>query len=210
MPAKKSKMDDNIDKKIGELEKLYEKTISAWASSIDDKSRYTKEHSSKVRRYAEAIGKRLYLSDDELKTLSIASILHDIGKQGIDTSILDKPGPLTNEEYNIIKTHSGKGAQILRSIDMLKEATDAVYHHHERYDGYGYPDGLKGEEIPYLARILAISDAFDAMTSERPYKPKKSIHEAIIELQDNAGTQFDPEIVDVFIHVLRANPAITT
>lgn len=201
---------DDVNKKIEEIEKLYDQTISAWAASIDEKSKYTKDHSSKVRRYAEAIGKRLYLSDDELKTLSIASILHDIGMQDIDINILEKAGPLTEEEYNTIKTHSKKGAQILRSIEMLKEATAAVYHHHERYDGYGYPDGLSGEKIPYLARILAVADAFDAMTSERPYKPKKSIHEAIIELQDNAGTQFDPEIVDAFIHVLRANPAITT
>lgn len=199
----------DVDKNIEELERLYETTISAWANSIDDKSRYTKEHSNKVRRYAEAIGKRVYLSDNELKTLAIASILHDIGKQDIDVSILNKAGPLTDEEYNKIKTHSSKGAQILRSIDMLKEATSAVYHHHERYDGHGYPEGLKGEKIPYLARILGVADAFDAMTSERPYKPKKSIHEAIIELQDNAGTQFDPEIIDAFIHVLRANPAIT-
>ncbi|MEW6103028.1 MAG: HD-GYP domain-containing protein [bacterium] len=200
----------DVEKKIAELEELYEKTISAWANSIDDKSRYTKEHSNKVRRYAEAIGKRLYLSENEMKTLSIASILHDIGKQDIDTAILDKPGPLTSEEYNLIKSHSSKGANMLRSIDMLKSASMAVYHHHERYDGFGYPDGLRGEEIPYLSRILAVVDAFDAMTSERPYKPKKSIHEAIIELQDNSGTQFDSEIVDAFIHVLRANPKITT
>jgi len=200
----------DIEKKVLELEKLYEETISAWANSIDDRTRYTEGHSSKVRRYAEAIGKRLYLSDDEMKTISIAGILHDIGKQDISVEILNKPGPLTDEEYNEIKTHSSKGARILRSIDMLKGAASAVYHHHERYDGYGYPDGLKGEEIPYLARILTVADAFDAMTSERPYKPKKSIHEAIIELQDNAGTQFDPEIVDAFIHVLRATPNITS
>lgn len=166
-------MDIDLNKKLEELEKLYEETISAWANSIDDKTRYTTEHSNKVRKYAEAIGKRLYLSDDELKTLVIASILHDIGKQDIDVNILNKPGPLTKEEYEIIKTHSKKGQQILKAIDMLKGASEVVYHHHERYDGYGYPDGLKGEQIPYLSRILAVADAFDAMTSERPYRPKK-------------------------------------
>ncbi|MEW6006957.1 MAG: HD-GYP domain-containing protein [bacterium] len=205
-----TRQEEDVGKKVEELEKLYEETISAWANSIDDKTSYTKEHSNKVRRYAEAIGTRLYLSEDEMRTLSVASILHDIGKQDIDPNILNKPGPLTSEEYNLVKTHSAKGASVLRSIDMLKSATGAVHHHHERYDGYGYPSGLKGEEIPYLARILAVADAFDAMTSERPYKPKKSIHEAIIELQDNSGTQFDPEITDAFIHVLRANPGITT
>ncbi|HAW49704.1 TPA: hypothetical protein DCX16_01960 [bacterium] len=197
-----------MEGKVKELEELYEKTISLWAKSIDGRTRYTQEHSSKVRKYAEAIGKRLYLSDDEMKVLTIASILHDIGKADVAVEILNKPGPLTDEEYRDIKTHSAKGASLLRSIDMLKSAANAVLHHHERYDGYGYPDGLKDEEIPYLARILSVADSFDAMTSERPYKPKKSIHEAIIELQDNAGTQFDPETVDAFIHVLRANPGI--
>lgn len=203
-------MDDKeeLEKDVDELSEIYEQTLAAWAKTIDDKSNYTKEHSNKVRRYAEAMGKRLYLSVGEMKALTAAAMLHDIGKYNMDNEILNKSGELTQEEYEIIKTHSVKGAEIIGSMPLLKEVGRVIRYHHERYDGEGYPEGLRDEDIPYLARILGVAEAFDAMTSDRPYKPRMSLSDAILELEANSGTQFDPEAVDAIVHILKANPEI--
>jgi putative nucleotidyltransferase with HDIG domain len=198
----------DLKEKISQLEEMYRDTISAWANTIDSRTKYTKHHSDNVRRYAEAIGKRVYLTSKEMKILTMAAILHDIGKDMIESAILNKPGELTEEEYEKIKQHASRSAEIMNSVEHMEEAVDVIRSHHERFDGKGYPRGLRGEEIPYLARILAVADAFDAMTSERPYRPKMSVHEAMLELQANSGTQFDPEPVDALVHILRANPNI--
>ncbi|MDI6751615.1 MAG: HD-GYP domain-containing protein [bacterium] len=199
---------EELEKDAEELSEIYDQVITAWAKTIDDKSNYTKEHSNKVRKCAEAMGKRLYLSAKEMKVLTAAAMLHDIGKYNMDNEILNKKGELTQEEYEMIKGHSVKGAEIIGSMPLLKEIGKVIRYHHERYDGQGYPDGLKDEDIPYLARILGVAEAFDAMTSERPYKPRMSLSEAILELEVNSGTQFDPEAVDALVHILKASPDI--
>ncbi|MBU2462222.1 HD-GYP domain-containing protein [bacterium] len=199
---------EELEKDAEELSEIYEQVLAAWAKTIDDKSNYTKEHSNKVKRYAEAMGKRLYLSAGEMKALTAAAMLHDIGKYNMDNEILNKSGELTPEEYETIKSHTTKGAEIIGSMPLLKEIGRVIRYHHERYDGEGYPEGLRDEDIPYLARILGVAEAFDAMTSERPYKPKMSISEAILELETNSGTQFDPEAVDALVHILKANTDI--
>jgi putative nucleotidyltransferase with HDIG domain len=199
---------EELEKDAQELSEIHEQVLAAWAKTIDDKSDYTKGHSNKVKRYAEAIGKRLYLSVTEMKVLTAASMLHDIGKYNMDNELLNKKGGLTAEEYETIKTHTTKGAEIISAMPLLKEIGRVIRYHHERYDGEGYPEGLKEEDIPYLARILGVAEAFDAMISDRPYKPKMSISEAILELEANSGTQFDPEAVDAIVHILKATPDI--
>lgn len=131
--------------------------------------------------------------------------MHDIGKINITEDVLMKRMPLTNEEWEMLQHHSENGVEIVRTIDRLSDAIPIILHHHERYDGTGYPYRLKGDEIPYLARILCVVDSFDAMTSDRPYNKRKTYEEAIEELKRCSGTQFDPEIVNVFIEVVREN-----
>ena len=138
----------------------------------------------------------------DIDLIALAGLLHDIGKIGIPESILDKPGKLTKEEYEIVKRHPEIGAEILSSIRQFEEVVPAIRHHHERYDGRGYPDGLKGEEIPVMARIIAVADAFDAMLSKRPYRDALSLNSAVKELQRNKGSQFDPQIVDILLNII--------
>ena len=153
----------------------------------------------RVSEYAVKIGRKLGVRGEKLAELEVASLLHDVGKLGIPDKILKKPGRLTKQEYAIMQGHSSKGAKILENVESLKHLTHYIMHHHERYDGYGYPDGLKGDDIPLIARIIAVADAFDAMTTNRPYRNKKSIEEAIQEIKRCSGTQFDPIIVSAFL-----------
>ncbi len=187
---------------LSENEELFMGTIRAFSKIIDAKSPWTKGHSERVTKYALAIGKEIGLSEEQMKNLEIAGLLHDIGKIGISELILDKPDKLSEEEYSVIKKHPDVGADILLPIKQLKEVIPAIRHHHEHFDGSGYPMGLKGEEIPLLARILAVADAFDAMHSDRPYRRGMSIDEIVQELKRCKGTQFDPKIVDAFLKVL--------
>ncbi len=155
-------------------------------------------HSKRVATYAEFIGKKLNLSEDELVDLKQAALLHDIGKIGIPDHIIKKPGRLTPDEYAVIKTHSVIGARILERSGVFSHLSRAVLHHHERWDGMGYPEGLSGENIPLFSRIIAVADAFDAMTSDRPYRRALSWREAKECLIEGAGSQWDPRIVDIF------------
>ncbi|MBI5026932.1 MAG: HD-GYP domain-containing protein, partial [Nitrospirae bacterium] len=168
------------------------------------KSPWTRGHSERVTEYALKIGRALGLSDGEMEKLRIAGLLHDIGKIGTYDGVLDKPGQLTDEEYEVVKRHPGKGADVLSPISQLGDIIPWIRGHHERYDGKGYPDGLKGEEIPLQARILSVADAYDSMTAERPYRKTPGREKAIEELKRYSGIQFDPEVVDIFLKVLES------
>ncbi|MBM3253054.1 MAG: HD domain-containing protein, partial [Candidatus Omnitrophica bacterium] len=182
------------------LQELYITAVKSLVYAIDMRDHYTHSHSELVAKYAVAISKGLDLEEYEAKIIEQAAQLHDIGKIGIRDSILNKPGPLTKEEFEEMKLHSTKGAEIIEPLEFLQEVAKIVRQIHERYDGKGYPDGLKGEDITIGARIIAVSDAFDTMCSERIYRKRKlTMEEAIVELKKNSGTQFDPKIVEVFL-----------
>lgn len=186
------------------LVKAYRGTIKALAAAIDAKDSYTAGHSQRVTEYALQGATPLSLSPEETEVLEYAGTLHDIGKIGITEAILNSPGPLTAQEWKIVRRHPGIGANILQEIPFLEKTRPLVLHHHERYDGKGYPDGIKGEEIPLGARLLAIADAYEAMTSQRPYRKwVLAPEQAFGELERNTGTQFDPEVVKVFVSVMQ-------
>ena len=182
-----------------QLQEVYLSTVSALTEAIDTRDHYTKNHSEHVTKYAVGIGKEMDLDEDRLNVLSDASKLHDIGKIGVHDYILMKPGKLTNEEWEEIKLHSLKGVKILQPLTFLNGSIQAIRGHHERFDGKGYPDGKKGKDIPLEARIMAVADSFDAMTTERPYRKALSAEEARQEIINNRGIQYDPEVVDAFI-----------
>lgn len=184
------------------LEKTYVETIQTIQHTVEAKDLYTRGHSNRVSEYSVLIGKKLGLSEDDISRLRIGGLFHDVGKIGISDSILQKDGKLTDEEYLEIKEHPTIGAQILSNSSIFEEIIPIVKYHHERYDGKGYPEGLKGNDIPYLARITAIADAYDAMTSRRVYRDSLSLDVVIDEIKKNKGTQFDPEIADVFLDIL--------
>lgn len=187
-----------------ELQQLLVNTITSLVSAIDAKSPWAKGHSERVTSYAVEIGGRMGLDHEGLERLRLAGLLHDIGKIGTFDMLLDKPDRLTDEEFELVKKHPRKGAEILAPIKQLGAILPAIVHHHECYDGTGYPDGLKGEDIPLHARILCVADAFDSMTAERPYRPAPGAEFAVSEFRRCAGTQFDPAVVEVFIGILCA------
>ncbi|MBU2603246.1 MAG: HD domain-containing protein [Actinobacteria bacterium] len=182
-----------------QVNQLYSGLVRALSGAIDAKDRYTHGHSEMVSRYALLLGERIGFDSDELKGLETAAYLHDIGKIGVRDAVLTKPAMLTPVERQVVETHSLVGSQILEKIVFPWPVVEAVRHHHERWDGAGYPDRLSGEDIPLHARILAVADSFDAMTSHRPYRPARSAHEALGEVTLCAGTQFDPDVVAVFL-----------
>jgi len=188
------------------LKEVYVHTISALAGALEAKEYYMRSHSDNVTRYAVAIAKELDLPASQIEVIRQACQLHDLGKIGIHDYILTKTGKLSSEEWDEIRMHSLRGAQILQPIGFLKEVSELVKQHHERYNGKGYPSRLKGEDIRLGARIMAVADAFDAMISERPYRKALKMPEAIAELKANSGTQFDPEIVKVFLKLLQSKP----
>jgi diguanylate cyclase (GGDEF)-like protein len=181
--------------------------IYALAATVDAKDHYTYGHSRKVSDYSVAIAEALNLPQDRIATIRAASLLHDIGKVGIPDSILSKEGPLTDEEWEPVRIHPKLGVEILRHIIDLVSCLPAILHHHEHYDGQGYPSGLKGDSIPLEGRILAIADAYDAMTSPRPYREQQSAKMALDELKRCAGTQFDPELVELFCNLIESATA---
>lgn len=185
-----------------DLQQLLINTITSFASVIDAKSPWTRGHSERVTQYAVAIGMTMELDKDAIKGLRLAGTLHDIGKIGLYDVVLEKPSNLTPKEYELVKEHSAKGASILEPIKELKDIISIIKYHHERIDGKGYPDGLKGEDIPLLARILCVADAYDSMTADRPYRKAHSKAFAISELKRCSGTQFDPGVVEAFLKVL--------
>ena len=177
-------------------------TFESLIQSVQARDHYTERHSRSVTKFAVETGCAMNLTTYQMESLKISSLLHDIGKIAIPDHVLLKPGQLTKEEYEIIKKHSVIGEGILQSIALFEEERKIVRHHHERWDGRGYPDGLDKEHIPLLARILSVADTFDAMTSDRPYRKGLELSHAIDELIKNRGSQFDGDIVDVFVRIL--------
>jgi response regulator RpfG family c-di-GMP phosphodiesterase len=177
-------------------------TLKSLISSIQARDHYTEEHSQRVTETSLKIAAQLNCSKKDMESLRIASVLHDVGKIAVPDSVLLKPGSLTLEEFLIIKNHPTIGENILRPVILLESERKIIQCHHERWDGKGYPLGLTGTEIPYLARIMAVADSFDAMTSNRPYRPAMPLEKAIEELVKNKNTQFDEEIVDAFVKIL--------
>jgi len=185
-----------------ELQSMFDELIVAFANAIDAKSPWTKGHSERVTAYALSIAKQMGVSRADMETLKIASLLHDIGKLGTYDCILDKDGPLSDDERKLVNMHPGKGAEILNPIKNMQNVIPIIKHHHERVDGRGYPGGLKDKDIPLLAKILCLADSFDAMTADRPYKPARNRNEAISEIKASAGKQFDPDVIGAFLKIM--------
>ncbi len=208
-----SEQNVDLEKKVAErtqkltvanenLKEVYIRMIATLISVIEAKDAYTRSHSENVAKYSVAIAKEMALSDDQIDLINKAAQLHDIGKIGIDDSILNKPGKLTAEEFDIIKEHPMKAQEILKPLDFLNDAIELIRQHHERYDGKGYPSGNKGDQIPIGARIMAVADTYDAMISGRPYRQSLFSKDQVIEeIRQNAGTQFDPKVVEAFLRI---------
>ena len=192
---------DTYDK----LEKAYLESIETLRYTVEAKDTYTRGHSDRVSAYSVLLGEKLGLSEKELNDLKIGGLFHDIGKIGVPDSILLKDSKLTDDEYSEIKNHPAIGAHILSNATIFSDIIPIVKHHHERFDGFGYPGKLKGEEIPYLARITAVADAFDAMTSKRTYRNSLPLDIVKAEIEKCKGTQFDPECADAFLDILNSN-----
>ncbi|MBI5100259.1 MAG: HD-GYP domain-containing protein [Nitrospirae bacterium] len=186
-----------------ELRTLIDELIAAFANAIDAKSHWTMGHSERVSSYALSTAAEMGVAESDCWTLRIASLLHDVGKIGTYDVILDKPGPLTKEEWQLIKMHPNKGESILKPIKQLQGVLPIIRYHHERVDGKGYPDGLSGDELPLLAKILCLADSYDAMTADRPYKKGLDKEIAFEEIRKKTGAQFDPEVVKAFFSVVK-------
>ena len=187
------------------LEQAYLDMIQTLRYTVEAKDPYTRGHSDRVSEFSVLIGEKLGLSEEQIKILRIGGLFHDIGKIGIPDSILLKTDKLSDDEYSEIKNHPSIGAHILGAASIFKDRIPIVKHHHERFDGRGYPSGLQGEEIPFLARIAAVADTFDAMTSKRSYRDALDIQYVKDEIQRCKGTQFDPQIADAFLDILENN-----
>ena len=184
-----------------ESKEMFFSTVWSLASAVDAKDAYTHGHSQRVARYSGQLGRALGFDDQEIERLELSAVLHDVGKIGVPEAILNKPDRLTSAEMAVMKSHPEKGAEILSSIRAMRDIVPGVLHHHERFDGMGYPRTLKGENIPLQARIIIIADTFDAMTSTRPYRNALPTQVAIDEIRRCTGTQFDPRLADVFVEL---------
>ncbi len=189
-----------------QMEKANLSTIAALVQAIEAKDRYTRGHSVRVTELAVSVGREMGMAAAELKLLETSALLHDVGKIGVPEQILLKPSRLTDEEFEQVKQHPAIGAAILQPIESLTDAIDIIYHHHERFDGAGYLDGIGGEDIPMQSRVLAVCDTFEAMTADRPYRKAMSYDEAVAELRRVAGTQLDPMAVEALIRVIESEP----
>jgi HD-GYP domain-containing protein (c-di-GMP phosphodiesterase class II) len=200
-------MSDRLEEQIEELAKaaqenreLFVGTVKALAAAIDGKDKYTRGHSERVARFSVAIGKRMGMGETELETLRISALLHDVGKIAIDDNILKKPAALTNDEFEIMKTHPQRGFKIMSQIPAMKEFLPGMYMHHEMVNGEGYPQGLRDEQIPMQAKIVSVADTFDAMTTDRPYQKGMSLDDALNRIRSFVGTRYDGKVVEALVH----------
>jgi HD-GYP domain-containing protein (c-di-GMP phosphodiesterase class II) len=184
------------------MRSLFINTVASLANAIDAKSPWTKGHSERVMHLSAIIAKEMGFDDTTIERVRLGGLLHDIGKIGIIEALLEKPTSLDEDEFPPIRLHPDKGVAILAPISQLQDVLPGILHHHERYDGAGYPKGLKGTEIPLEARIITVADSFDAMVSERPYKKGFSTTAALFELRKHAGSQFDPDVVESFCNYI--------
>lgn len=198
----KGNMNKAIRQQTTRITELGLQSITAMAAAIDAKDPYTKGHSIRVAKYAAMIAQAMGKPKEEQERISSIAMLHDIGKIGIPDTIINKPSQLTKEEYEIIKTHPAQGYEILRKIDVFPDIAIGAHYHHERYDGKGYPEGLCGDAIPEIARIIAVADAYDAMTSTRSYRKAMNQKEVFSEIQNGMGTQFDPKIAGFMLDIM--------
>lgn len=196
------RINEELSSTYEKLEKAYLDSIETLRYTVEAKDPYTRGHSDRVSKYSVLIGKYLGLSEVDLKTLEVGGLFHDIGKIGIPDSILLKESKLTDDEYSQIKNHPSIGAHILCNATIFQDIIPVVKHHHEKFDGTGYPSKLKGNDIPYLARIAAVADTFDAMTSRRTYRDPLGLDVVKAEIERCSGSQFDPEIAKVFLDIL--------
>jgi HD superfamily phosphohydrolase YqeK len=188
---------------FAEQQRAYEATVGALCQAVETKDFYTRGHSDRVSRGSVMIARQIGMRGERVEAIRYAGMLHDVGKLGVPTRVLQKTGKLTEEEYAAIQLHPYRGLDIVREIGFLDEALAGIMHHHERIDGRGYPMGLAGDEIPEFARVLAVADAFDSMTSTRSYRGARPVEEAIAELRKWSGTQFDPAFVDAFVAAIK-------
>ena len=194
--------EDEYEQLPAYMRNMFYNTVETLVRAIQARDQYTSGHSARVTRYSLKIGDRLDLSTKEKHQLYLTAMLHDIGKIGIPDDLLNRPGKLNEEEMKRIRDHVKVGAQMLNALGEMQAIVPLILHHHESWDGKGYPDGLKGEKIPLLSRIIAVADTFDAMTSSRPYREARSRDEAIAELRRCSGTSFDPRVVETFLRIL--------
>lgn len=190
---------DQLAKAAEDNRELFVGTVKALAAAIDGKDRYTRGHSERVSRVSVAIGQRLGLGEQELETLRISSLLHDVGKIAIDDSILKKPAALTDDEFGVMKTHPQRGYKIMSQIPAMREYLPGIYMHHEMVNGAGYPQGLKDEDIPLQAKIVSVADTFDAMTIDRPYSKGMTLQDSLDRIKSFVGTRYDADVVDALI-----------
>lgn len=186
-----------------ELKQGFADTLEALIVTLDQKDPYSAGHSLRVAAYSAAIGQELNLPEEKLDRLNRAALFHDIGKVCIPESILQKPAKLTKKEQQVVRQHTVVGSKIINPLTHMKDIVPGVRHEHERFDGNGYPDGIRGKEIPFEARVIAVADSFDAMMSDRPYRRALTQKQAEEELSRNSGTQFDPELVEIFLKVIK-------
>ena len=195
-----------LNKKSRQNALIIEEAISAFMGFIDAKDTTTNGHSKRVAKYTRLLARKMDFSEDEAQRMYYIGLMHDCGKIGIPDAILNKPAKLTDEEYEIIKTHTCVGEKILKDFHSIDGIRDGAIFHHEKYDGSGYPQGLKGKDIPLIGRMLCIIDSFDVMNSERCYSHKMTKEDILEQLRSNSGIQFDPDIVKIFMELLEKQP----
>lgn len=188
---------------LSQLKLTYLQTLRSLISIVEAKDPYTKGHTERVASYAMALANRMEMSEEDMRRIMFAALLHDIGKMGVLDTIINKPGPLTDDEWELMRAHPVVGAAIVGKMEFLTGTVEIVRHHHESWNGKGYPDGLEGEDIPLGARIVTVADSFDAMTTDRPYRRALTIEEALHRLEENSGVQFDAKLVKVFVAYVR-------